>query len=110
MRILQLIQKSQLRGAELFASHLSNHLIKNGHDVKMVCLQVGAATLPFTGELVQLGRQLNKRFVDVTGWKALANQVKEFKPDIVQANAGDTLKYAVLSKFFFRWKAPIVFR
>src|SRR5688572_32596733 len=30
--------------------------------------------------------------------------------DIVQANAGDTLKYAVLSRLFFGWKARIVFR
>lgn len=47
---------------------------------------------------------------DWQAWKKLAQIIKEVKPDVVQANAGDTLKYAALSKLFFGWKQPIVFR
>jgi glycosyltransferase involved in cell wall biosynthesis len=110
LKILQLIQKPQLRGAELFASQLSNHLITLGHEVKVVCLFDGDAMLPFQGEVFNLKRPLNKRFIDVVGWKHLANIIHDFKPDIVQANAGDTLKFSAFSKFFFRWKTPLVFR
>ncbi|MFD1003009.1 glycosyltransferase [Ohtaekwangia kribbensis] len=110
MKILQLIQKPQLRGAEMFACQLSNHLLAMGHDVTVVCLLDGNAQLPFKGKLVNLKRPLSKRFFDVGGWKQLADYIKQNKPDIIQANAGDTLKFVVLSKLFFQWKTPIVYR
>lgn len=110
MRILQIIQKKQLRGAEVFACQLSQHLVSLGHTVRVVSLQGGDAQLPFHGEITSLAIQLNKRFLDWLGWKRLAQEIDAFQPDIVQANAGDTLKYAILSKIFFRWKPPVVFR
>jgi glycosyltransferase involved in cell wall biosynthesis len=81
-----------------------------GHEVIMVCLLEGSAQLPFRGKIVYLNRPITRRLVDVKGWKQLASLIHEIKPDLVQANAGDTLKYAVLSKLFFRWKTPIIFR
>jgi glycosyltransferase involved in cell wall biosynthesis len=110
MKILQLIQKSQLRGAEMFASQLSNQLMQAGHEVHLISLVEGNASLPFTGNHIRLNRPLNKRFIDAAGWKVLAQHIKKIKPDVVQANAGDTLKFAVFSKLLFGWKAPIVFR
>jgi L-malate glycosyltransferase len=110
MKVLQLIQKPQLRGAEMFACQLSNHLLDMGHDVTVVCLLDGSAKLPFKGNLVNLKRPLSKRFFDIGGWKQLAKYINENKPDIIQANAGDTLKFVVLSKLFFRWKTPVVYR
>src|SRR5690606_18658724 len=32
------------------------------------------------------------------------------QPDIIQCNAGDTLKFAVCSKLLYNWKVPIVAR
>ncbi len=110
MRILQLIQKKQLRGAEVFACQLSNNLRALGHDVKVVALLDGDATLPFHHEVEVVGINLKSRFFDYKGWKALAMLIKAYKPDIVQANAGDTLKYASFSKKIFGWKAKLVFR
>jgi glycosyltransferase involved in cell wall biosynthesis len=110
LKILQLIQKPQLRGAEIFACQLSSQLVQAGHAVQMVSLFPGNETLPFAGILIQLNRPISKRLLDLDGWKKLAQHIKAFEPDIVQANAGDTLKFAVLSKLIFRWKAPIVFR
>lgn len=110
MKILQLIQKPQLRGAEIFACQLSNHLMEQGHEVVMVCLVEGSAQLPFKGKLIHLNRPLNKRLIDVKGWKQLAAVIEEHKPDILQANAGDTLKFAVFSKLVSRWTTPIIFR
>ncbi|WP_423818758.1 glycosyltransferase [Salinimicrobium sp. TIG7-5_MAKvit] len=110
MRILQLIQTNQKRGAENFASQISNHLIDAGHEVKIVALFSGTADLPFKGTIENLNASHKKRLYDYKSWSALNTIVKSFKPDVVQANAGDTLKYAVLSRLFFKWSVPIVFR
>lgn len=110
MNILHLIQTKQLRGAEVFTCQLANHLQQRGHQVKITALKEGNATLPFNGSVEVLHARLNHRFWDWSAWKQLARIIREFKPSVVQANAGDTLKYAVLSKLFFGWKQPIVFR
>ena len=110
MTILQLIQKPQLRGAEMFASQLSNELVVLGHTVLVVALFPGESTLPINGTFIALNRPQHKRWNDFDGWKALAKLIKENNVDIVQCNAGDTLKFAVFSQFFTGWKAPIIAR
>jgi glycosyltransferase involved in cell wall biosynthesis len=110
VRILQIIQKKQLRGAEVFACQLSTHWISLGHTVRVISLQDGDANLPFPEAIQSLSARLDRRFSDWRGWKRLAQEIETFRPDVVQANAGDTLKYAILSKIFFGWKAPVVFR
>lgn len=110
MTILQLIQKPQLRGAEMFACQLSNELVQLGHHVMVVSLFPGESELPFSGPFIQLNRPQNKRWNDFEGWKALANLIKEHNIDVVQCNAGDTLKFAVFSQLFCGWKVPIIAR
>jgi hypothetical protein len=51
-----------------------------------------------------------KRWWDFKHYAKLANIIKKGQYDLVQANAGDTLKYASLSKKIFGWKAKLVFR
>ncbi len=94
----------------MFAVQLSNQLVALGHDCCVMAIFEGEARLPVAGKWISLNRPLAKRLWDRQGWKQLADQVKEQQPDIVQANAGDTLKFAVMSKVLFGWKAPIVFR
>jgi glycosyltransferase involved in cell wall biosynthesis len=110
LKILHLIQKPQLRGAEIFTSQLSTHLQNQGHEVILVSIFSGQAKLPFNGKIIALNGSQNKKYWDLKAWKDLASLIKNEKPDIVQANAGDTLKYAVFSKLLFSWKQPIVFR
>lgn len=110
LKIVQLIQRPQLRGAEIFACQLSNHLISEGHEVKLVCLFKGIIQLPFAGEIIYLNRDEKNRFWDVKGWKIFNEIIKNFHPDLIQANAGDTLKFAVSSKIFFRNNIPVIFR
>jgi glycosyltransferase involved in cell wall biosynthesis len=110
VRILQVIQKIQLRGAENFAAQLSMHMEAQGHEVCMVALLDGTDGLPYTGKIQVLHARLAHRFWDRSAWKRLADIIRTFKPDMVQANSGDTLKYCVLSKTVFSWEAPIVFR
>lgn len=110
MRIIQLIQKPQLRGAEIFACQLSNHLVERGHKVRVVSIFAGDSSLPFKGEVTRLNRPVSKRLFDYRGWKLFDEIIDDFKPDIIQANAADTLKFAVSSKLLFKWDSKIIFR
>ncbi|RUA33971.1 MAG: glycosyltransferase [Bacteroidetes bacterium] len=110
MKILQIIQKPQLRGAEMFASQLSNHLQAQSHEVVLVSLFNGEGQLKFSGKQIHLNLSTKVRWLDYAGFKKLATIIEDEKPDIIQANAGDTLKYAILSRLLFKWKQPIVFR
>jgi glycosyltransferase involved in cell wall biosynthesis len=94
----------------MFTCQLSNHLIELGHQVKIVALFEGEANLPFNGKITSLKASSKNRFFDIPAWKKLENIIKDFNPDIIQANAGDTLKYAVFSKKLFGWKNTIIFR
>jgi glycosyltransferase involved in cell wall biosynthesis len=94
----------------MFASQLATHINENGHRAILVFVFPGSAPLPFSGEIKHLNGSPKKRLWDVNAWRTLAQLIKEEKPDVIQANAGDTLKYAVFSKLFFKWKQPIVFR
>lgn len=110
MILFQIIQKPQKRGAEIFAAQLSEHLEKLGHTVILISLFEGDSELPFSGKKIQLNRPISKRWFDYEAWKEIARLVKEFKPDIIQCNAGDTLKFMILSKLFFGWKVPVIAR
>lgn len=110
MKILQLIQKPQRRGAEIFASQLSYALQQLDHEVLLISIFEGKGQLDFTGRQIHLQRPLSKRFIDYKGWSIFSKIITEFQPDIIQANAADTLKFAVFSKLFFRWKQPIIYR
>ncbi|HTL08431.1 MAG TPA: glycosyltransferase [Chitinophagaceae bacterium] len=110
MIILHLIQKQQLRGAEIFAAQLARHTPAFGHTAIIASLFGGNAKFPFAGRMLDIGGHPSFRWIDWPAWRRLARLVQQEQPDIVQANAGDTLKYAVFSKIIFRWKQPIVFR
>jgi L-malate glycosyltransferase len=111
MRILQVIQRPQLRGAEIFASQLGIELIKLGHHVDFVYLfSKETFDLKFPLNYVPLNGNEKIRFFDFGAFARLAKIVSEGRYDIVQANAGDTLKYTVLSKLLFSWKCPLVYR
>jgi hypothetical protein len=76
MRILQLIQKKQLRGAEVFAAQISTHMVNAGHEVVMVSLGNGTATLPFAGEIIPFNADFGKKYFDWSAWKRLAGIIK----------------------------------
>lgn len=110
MKIFQVIQKPQKRGAELFAVQLSEELSRSGHEVILVSVFVGSEDLSFSGIQVHLNRPLKARLWDWIGWRRFADLVSKEKPDIIQANAADTLKFTVFSRLVFGWKSPLVFR
>jgi L-malate glycosyltransferase len=109
MKIIQLIQKPQARGAELFTCLLATYLERMGHDVILISIFSGDFQLPFEGRQIHLRRPISIRFLDPKGWRDFASIVKKERPDLIQANAGDTLKFSVFSKKMFGWKVPLIF-
>ncbi len=81
-----------------------------GHQVVLVSLFKGDGQLIYSGKQIHLNLNAKVRWLHYSGFKAFAQVIRNEKPEIVQANAGDTLKYAVLSRLLFGWKQPIVFR
>lgn len=110
MKVLQLIHKPQLRGAEIFAAQLSDNLEKQGHHSSILAVYDSPDGNNYKKECLCLNANAKARLWDKAAWKTLARIVAQEQPDVVQANAGDTLKYAVFSKLLYRWRQPIVFR
>ncbi len=111
MKILQIIQKPQFRGAEIFACQLSVELIKLGHDVDILFLTGNEdEILPFQLKFIYLKANLKRRFWDFKAYNKLNLIIKNGDYDIVQANAADTLKYSAISKYLYNWKAKLVYR
>ena len=110
IKILHLIQKPQHRGAEIFTCQLAKHQKEAGLQVKIACIFNGDAQLDWDEGIINLEGNSNSRFADYNAWRNLSQLIKDFQPDIIQANAGDTLKYAVFSKKVFGWNTPIIFR
>ncbi len=76
----------------------------------MVSLFKDGSVLPFNGTVIQLNRSPRFRFFDVAGWWKLFRIIQRHDIELVQANAGDTLKFSVLSRLLFRWSAKLIFR
>jgi glycosyltransferase involved in cell wall biosynthesis len=100
VKVLQLVQKPQPRGAEVFAFHLSAWLRSRSHEVQTVYLYPysGDGRLEIIpGDVVAMGRE-RSAFERVAGiHPRLLGRVRRvisaFAPDIVQTNGARTLKY-----------------
>jgi glycosyltransferase involved in cell wall biosynthesis len=105
LRVLQLAQKPQRRGAEVFASQLSAALRSLGCEVQSAYLYPyeGGAPLPLgAGDTVLAGRPAHplERAIGVNPGllREVRRTITAFQPDIVQANGARTVKYAALAK------------
>ena len=118
MRILQLVQKPQRRGAEVFAFQLSAWLRSQAHEVRTVYLYPydGDRPLPLVpGDEVVMGveRSLLERAPGCHPGLLLRLQraLSAFDPDVVQANGARTMKYgAALALLNRRRRWPLVYR
>lgn len=113
MKILQIIQAKQLRGAEIFACQLARELQAGGVTVDFVVLfdfAMGLESHFPDLNFISLGAVSKNRLWDFRGYRKLATLIKAGNYDLVQANAGDTVKYGALSKALFAWKAPLIYR
>jgi glycosyltransferase involved in cell wall biosynthesis len=109
VKIVQLITRAQRRGAEIFALQLSESLKKMGHEVLVITLLSGGEGLRYSGEIIHLNRPGN-RILDWKGFFQLGKILKDFQPDVIQANASDTLRYGVSAKFLSGSQFRLVYR
>jgi L-malate glycosyltransferase len=109
MKILQLVTRRQYRGAEVSAANLSRALIDGGHEIVWVGL-FSAPEKPLEvtrAKNVDLnGRQV---LVSISLLRKLVKLIRREKPDILQANGSDTLKYLILARILTQ-RIPILYR
>lgn len=100
IRILQLVTEREHRGAQVFASELSTLLAENGHEVFFVGLFVPRENILLAKGAENIDLNGKRNLFDVDLLRRLIKLIKKIKPDIIQANGADTLKYASLAKTF----------
>ena len=106
MKILQVAQKPQRRGAEVFAFQLSNALRRHDHNVRIAYLYPfdDECSLPIHQEdRVLAGREthLLEKLAGVHPGllRSLLSVIREFRPDVVQVNGGRAVKYGAAARF-----------
>jgi len=110
MRILQLVTKRQYRGAEVFAANLSDELIKLGHEILFVGLyenDINILEVPGAVNIDLVKKKESAFSLEVV--HELRKTIVRTKPDVIQCNGSDTLKYMVSVSFLIP-KIPILYR
>lgn len=109
MRILQVVQKPQRRGAEVFAFQLSQELKRQGHETRLIYLYPHNETcgLPLDHGDRMLNGNPNHPFEKLPGvnpflLRQLLHAIDEFKPDVVQVNGARTVKYGAFASYSCR--------
>lgn len=119
MKVLQMVQKPQLRGAEIFAYELSRQLEEYGCETRTVYLYEfrGRQRLPVRDDDVYLQAVHDNPFEYSIGFNprilyGSARAIREFDPDIIQLNGSRSVKYGALAKFITdgRSNAKLVYR
>ena len=110
MKILQLVTRRQYRGAEVFAANLSTELIELGHEIIFIGLyRNNQNVLEVKGaKNIDLIKEKDRIFSFQIVWE-LCRIIRREKPDVVQCNGSDTLKYMFMSSLFVS-KIPVVYR
>ncbi len=109
MRIIQLVTSRQYRGAEVFAAELSSQLGLKGHEITFVGLYTPNENILTAANSYNIDLNGKRSSFSIRLFMRVLKLIKKQKPEIIQANGSDTLKYAVISKFFFP-RVKIVYR
>lgn len=117
MKILQIVQKPQRRGAETFAFQLSEELRRQDHTVQTVYLysHSGEKPLPLHDGDVVLQSQESHTFEKIPGvhpglLRQLLRVIDAFKPDVVQVNGGRAVKYGAFARRFSSHPWCLIYR
>jgi glycosyltransferase involved in cell wall biosynthesis len=109
MKILQLVTKRQYRGAEVFAANLSEELIKLGHEIMFVGLYENNKDILEVKGAENIDLIENESVFSIQLVKKIICLVRDKKPDVIQCNGSDTLKYMVSASYFVP-NVPILYR
>jgi glycosyltransferase involved in cell wall biosynthesis len=109
VKVLHLVATAGRRGAELFAASLIGHLDKADVEQRVVVLRSGSGRVLDFGTPVNIlpaGRTIPWLRTDERRIRELVSDIAKWKPDVIQAHGGESLKYAVLAAS----STPIVYR
>lgn len=111
MRILQLVTRRQLRGAEVFAAQLAAQLSERGHRITFAGLYPPVSPgLDVPGaQVVDLGGSPGT-YLSPTLILRTARLLRDGVPEVIQANGADTLKVALFARRLGGSTAPVVYR
>lgn len=115
MKILQLVQKPQRRGAEVFAHQLSQTLRSQGQQVQSVYLyphRKAGGLLLHPGDQVFEGQSTHP-FEKLPGVHPtllcrLQCVLNDFQPDVVQVNGANTVKYGAFARMLQQRTASVL--
>ena len=100
VKLLQIVQRPQRRGAEIFASQFAAELRRRGHEVRTAyleaCDQPGALTLTRDDIVLAETRSMlweRATLLHPLRVRRLSRLLDAFDPDVVQVGGGRTLKY-----------------
>lgn len=97
-RTLILASTDRRRGAEVFSERLRDGLTARGWVAEAVCLRsYGEEPVADLEPLIASGTGHGGRF-DATIARALRRKIRSFRPDVVVANGGATLRYAIAAR------------
>jgi glycosyltransferase involved in cell wall biosynthesis len=95
----------------MFACQLGHELQQAGHEIHLLVLfGKDPHVLPWSKKTFHLRANEKKRWFDFSGYRRLGKIIRSGDYDIVQANAGDTLRYVIFSQMLLRSRSVIVFR
>jgi L-malate glycosyltransferase len=99
LKIFQLVTRRQRRGAEVFATQLGDALAARGHLVTVAGLYSPPEDplVPTRALFADLADR-RRRPISLPLLRALIRWLADERPDVVQANGSDTLKYAALAR------------
>lgn len=110
MRVLHVISSTERRGAQTFASDLVSALHRSGVDQRVVALRGTAGpTVGFDATVLQLVvpdgplARFDRRVL-----RGVGEAVARFRPHVIQAHGGESLKYAIPATL--RSRVPVVYR
>lgn len=109
MKIVQLITRPQRRGAEIFAMQLSEHLVLMGHQVIVISIFEGTGGLCFSGEWIKLDWKKSGN-LNLAPYRKFSKIIDKLAPDLVQANASETLRFGAFGKLLGRGDFKLVYR
>lgn len=115
MRIVHVITRRELRGAEVVAADLCESLARRGHETTLIGLYrpieptEESSLRPKDVELRDLNGWRKGTLDPFLFWRA-ARTLQKIKPDIVQANAFHALKFTALTKKVTGATWPLVYR
>ncbi|WP_298524068.1 glycosyltransferase family 4 protein [uncultured Christiangramia sp.] len=110
MQILQLVTKRQYRGAEVFAANLSSELIKLGHSIIFAGLYQNTDNVLVVEGAENIDLSSKKQSpLSLSLIHSLSALIRKTKPDIIQCNGSDTLKYTILATRGYN-QVPVIYR